>query len=401
MAKYLVFSNPGEIDPRLITTMGVNVKPGPSPIGYFGTGLKYAIAGTLRLGGRIWIWSGPRQFGFESRTERVRGKEFGFVEMTECRARIPLAFTLDLGKDWKPWMLYRELYCNAKDEDGGVSLATELPAAQDGLTEVIVDCPELLEAHENRGQWLLDSHPSWACPDLEVHSRALPGVFFRGVKVLDLLKAGIFTYNLLAPLSLSEDRTISGFQAIQIITRALAHYGAPKELLTEVLTAPEANFEASLDWDYVYNRPEPEFIELVCKLRQDHATTVSKTAINLARRYVSEEELDIQPVELTRIEQAALARATEFLAKFLGITLEHPVVPVDSLGHHWVLGLASKGKIYLPKATFGKGVKYLAATLLEEHLHLKLGLRDESRELQDWLFDRVVSLGEELKGEPL
>lgn len=41
----LTFHNPGELDPRLITTFGVSIKESTNPIGYFGTGLKYALAG--------------------------------------------------------------------------------------------------------------------------------------------------------------------------------------------------------------------------------------------------------------------------------------------------------------------------------------------------------------------
>jgi hypothetical protein len=70
----LVFSNPGEIDIRAATIIGVNVKQGNTPIGYFGTGLKYAIAGIIRLGGTIEIWSGETNYFFTGRKETIRGK---------------------------------------------------------------------------------------------------------------------------------------------------------------------------------------------------------------------------------------------------------------------------------------------------------------------------------------
>ena len=46
----IVFENPGEIDIRSISTFGVSVKEGDNPIGFFGTGLKYAIVVLLRTG---------------------------------------------------------------------------------------------------------------------------------------------------------------------------------------------------------------------------------------------------------------------------------------------------------------------------------------------------------------
>lgn len=51
----VIFENPGEIDPRMISTFGVNVKENDSAIGFFGTGLKYAIAILLRNHHRISI----------------------------------------------------------------------------------------------------------------------------------------------------------------------------------------------------------------------------------------------------------------------------------------------------------------------------------------------------------
>jgi len=46
----IILKNKGEIEIETITTMGVNVKECDSPIGFFGTGLKFAIATFLREG---------------------------------------------------------------------------------------------------------------------------------------------------------------------------------------------------------------------------------------------------------------------------------------------------------------------------------------------------------------
>jgi hypothetical protein len=50
---------------------------------------------------------------------------------------------------------------------------------------------------------------------------------------------------------------------------------------------------------------------------------------------------------------------------------------------------------------FHQGTKQVASALLEEHLHLAKGLPDESRAMQNFLFDLICSLGERLLGEPL
>jgi hypothetical protein len=47
------------------------------------------------------------------------------------------------------------------------------------------------------------------------------------------------------------------------------------------------------------------------------------------------------------------------------------------------------------------GTKTVAGTLIEEFIHLKHGLGDECRDMQNFLLDRLVSLGEQMHGEPL
>lgn len=54
----IIFRNAGTIDPKSITTFGVSSKENPGAIGFFGTGLKYALAILLRHG-----WCSPRSRG--------------------------------------------------------------------------------------------------------------------------------------------------------------------------------------------------------------------------------------------------------------------------------------------------------------------------------------------------
>ena len=110
----LYFVNPGEIDRQLITTLGVNVKDADSPIGYFGTGLKFAIAVVLRGRGQIRIWVGESLIEFFSEPRTIRGKEFQIVILRENNIDRELSFTVDLGRNWEPWMALRELWSNAK-----------------------------------------------------------------------------------------------------------------------------------------------------------------------------------------------------------------------------------------------------------------------------------------------
>ena len=74
---------------------------------------------------------------------------------------------------------------------------------------------------------------------------------------------------------------------------------------------------------------------------------------------------------------------------------------VESLGEGG-MGLAQDQTIFIAERVFHfGGSKQVASTLIEEYVHLRHGWKDMTRELQSFLFDKLVSLGEELAGEPL
>jgi len=122
----IVFKNSGNIDIKSITTFGVSSKENDSAIGYFGTGLKYAIAILLREGCEITIHTGGKKYEFGTQRQTVRVDEFTFVTMNGEA----LAFTTELGKNWQLWQAFRELYCNCTDEGGTIYQSDTFDASE-------------------------------------------------------------------------------------------------------------------------------------------------------------------------------------------------------------------------------------------------------------------------------
>lgn len=391
----IIFSNPGEIDPRLITTLGVNVKQGDSPIGFFGTGLKYAIAVALRHGQAIEIWSGDKRFAFSEEKHEIRGKTFGIVHMNEQA----LGFTTELGKKWELWMAYRELYCNALDEGGSVCEAARTePKA--GQTLVLVSGDAFSAVHRKR-DWLLQSRPLAEGATMDIHAGPTSAVFYHDIQVGTLQRQARYAYNLKSPLSLTEDRTArSVWDVNYAIVRGLMEECQDEYIIRKAICAPEATFEGALDFNWAGITPSERFIDVVADCYATKRGIVSQSALLRCKEFLKAEPPP--RAALTLVELKMLAKAQAFL-KTLGHEVTEQIIVVESLGNQWLMGgaEASTKTIYLPKAAFGKGTKFIASTLLEEHLHLSLDLQDCSRAMQDWLFDRVVSLGEELQGEPL
>lgn len=203
----LVFRNKSLIPEAAVTTLGVNVKLGDNPIGQFGTGLKYAIAIILRAGGSIVIYRGLKRMEFALKTEKIRGKEFKIVTLNGRK----LGFTDQLGLHWKPWMAYRELASNTRDEGGTIRMhieGDEEPVR--GETHIYVSCAEIEKAHDERGSIFLGSEPLHTLPGVEVHAGESSHIFYRGIRVMELTgtKKSKFTWNLTEHAPLTEDRTL-------------------------------------------------------------------------------------------------------------------------------------------------------------------------------------------------
>jgi len=262
MSTILCFSNPGEIDPLLITTMGLHVKEHPNPIGHFGTGLKYAIAVTLRLGGKITILSGLTQITFNTKVSSVRGKDFTFIQMSYSGFTQNLSFTTELGKNWLPWMAYREFYCNALDEKGDVSLLFAPPKAKFGFTQILIECEALLAVATGPKSFLLPpaAKPIWASSFLEIYLGESFAGFYHGIKVLDYTVPTSFTYNLLDQVSLTEDRTIPSHLFNNIVACEIWNKDRPPidpAILNKIITAGPTHAEHNFYFpDYYEPRPE-------------------------------------------------------------------------------------------------------------------------------------------------
>jgi hypothetical protein len=67
-------TNAGLIPMEAVTTMGVSAKEGENPIGFFGTGLKYAIASLLRTSHKITIWRGLDRYDFATEPARFAAR---------------------------------------------------------------------------------------------------------------------------------------------------------------------------------------------------------------------------------------------------------------------------------------------------------------------------------------
>lgn len=397
----IVFENPGEIDLRAVSTFGVSVKEGENPIGFFGTGLKYAIAVLLRTGHKVTIHSGLSVVHFNTHKQPVRGQDFEFVTMeVDNDPPTSIGFTTELGKQWELWMAYRELACNCKDEGGAGRYMPGMPTPAPGLTQIIVTGQDFESVFDRGHEYILADQPSFTVGMTEVRRRPSSYLFYRGVRVMELPRPALHTFNLNAKISLTEDRTVkSAWDVFAHLSRAVLQ-AQDCEFIRACVTAEDHTMEGGLDYHGWGCGPSAEFLETVGEALTDRLLKVNATAM---RVWCEATKQRVTPREqtLTKVQMVSLQRAITF-CKSLGYDVDsYEIKVVETLGEGG-LGLAQDGVIYIAGRCFEMGgAKQLASTLIEEFLHLRRGFKDCTRDLQNYLFEKVVSLGEELQGEPL
>ncbi len=386
------FQNKGLIELRTITTFGVSVKPETqNPIGYFGTGLKYAIAVMLREGIKLTLHRGTLKLKFRAKKRKIRGQEFQIVQMNGE----DLPFTTELGKNWDLWMAYRELAANAMDEPDNTINSDPLDIKA-GYTTFVAEGTMIEAIHSARDQiFLLDSEPKYKFDSVEFHDGRGVGryLYYRGIRVFELPLQAMYNYNILDEMKLTEDRTIPGLgRAYSAIAKAIVpcdHAG----LIRQMLEAHQNYWESTIDYTWYFKTPGETFNEIVKHYIH------SGTSFNTSARDYHKEHTNRVPAPVTvqwekipMINRRKLWAALQFWSK-LGIGIPREMIRVsDKLGDKQK-GTIHEGTIYLSLHVLDRDMRQVAGiiySLWAQHKHK--GAKDEN----SLLIDTIVDFGERI-----
>lgn len=392
------FMNNGMFDLRGMLTMGLSAKQKDDAIGFFGTGFKYAVAIILRSLGTIKITTKGHDgifycYEFYTNREIFRDQEVDFIYIRDHATgeSISANFTTKMGINWQPWQALRELYCNCTDENG--LIATEYQPGFDTVIEV--ECSQIAQAFANIDTYILKKQePIHKCGDVEIYDSPSDYIYYRGVAVLKVEKAA-FTYNIRSFIELTEDRTVKHeWAAKYAIQRAIQ--STENEKVIEVAVQADC-FERDLGADSSWSVSN-KYVEVCERLRKsDKGLTESvKAVVDKQVRKIR----GFPEFELNEVQKIMVDKCKAFLFKMDVNVDDYPVKFVQELGDN-VMGMASSGTICISEIPFTLGTKQLAGTLLEEWVHLKTGCKDFDRRMQNWLFDKVITLGENINKEPI
>lgn len=255
-----VFQTPGIFDIVGLTTFGLNEKPNSdSPIGYFGTGLKYAIAVLLREGAHVTIYAGFMHYELYTKEYDYRGTKtlFAMLKKRHIEDSKPgewvyskLPFTLELGKNWELWQAYRELMSNTKDENGDAYCTDEEIALAENSSFFIIEHDEFASIHEDEHAevFLETGDPLHVYNGVEAYEGRSKYVYYKGVRAYELESPSRFTYNFIRDMELTEDRTLKDFWWVKHRIMQMIVHSGNRTIMAASIEKSEG-FEASLDFD--------------------------------------------------------------------------------------------------------------------------------------------------------
>lgn len=409
----LIFTTPNEFDFNFLRLMGVSVKENDSPIGYFGTGLKYAVAVILRNGGKILMKTPDNEVTLETEEIRLRGERFDQVvfkyDVEGVEAVENLGITTGLGKNWEVWQAVRELYSNTLDEEGHIELRNvrgyeDIGSVDQGF-QIIIDCEKCIKVWLERDKYFIHPNERPLHQEKYLNTHFIRGacvnnmnlVFYKGIQIGELSRPTSFTYNLTGNLTLTEDRT---FLFESEIHRKIMHSIVASEnpdFIERALLAGPDYYEHLLDFNVIPQHVSvSDIFKDVCgAIIRKKPRTFNESVVRFYER-ITNTKVALFKIPLTKLQQQQLEKAKKVIAA-LGYEYELSLYPINCVA--WLgqdtLAQASGNQIYLSKQAFEKGTKDLAATLFEEFVHCHFGYIDESRALQTFLFEKVITLTEQ------
>jgi len=234
------------------TSFGVNAKPNSdNPLGYFGTGLKYAVSIILRSGGTIRLLVDGVEYEFYTNKQQFRGKDFNVVRMKKRTGLLSswryeaLPFTTELGKNWGLWQAFRELESNTRDENGwsGATEHRSTLADSKGKTIIEVDCNNFVDVAGQLNEVFLDEKGPLIFENDKFAMYDSPSkyLYYRGVRVHSMRYPARFTYDFKKGIVvLSEDRSaVNDYMLFHYVSSALMREIQDKAALNKALNSTE------------------------------------------------------------------------------------------------------------------------------------------------------------------
>lgn len=404
--KYLKIQNNGLLDIRLVALMGGTTKANDKyKIGQFGTGLKYTLAFLFRNNLDFKIYVGKQEVKITLDIEEIQGQVFEILRINGERTSI----TTRMGEDWKPWMIVRELWCNALDEGGAKKEICYQTQGEADTTTFFIQVDKQIENVLNlwNKYFIHDLEPMFSNNRLAVYpSAGHLCIYKQGVMIHEEEETkALFRYDV-KDANINELREFKGSVSYALYDCLTSANEKVAEYLLENIS--EEYFEGDrMDWHY-WNKFSEDWRKVIGNNKLITKTVFEKIK---ARGGEVPENIIIVPnglfTELTKqFEGISAVRTNSEGAAFyedynedIEKTIKQGLVILEEAGYHmhpdlefrygWfedkstLAQINIKDKVICVSCTmFRMPLIDIVAMLVEENEHFNTGYRDCSREFQ-------------------
>lgn len=419
MKTYAVFKNKGEVDINAFKLLGASSKEtDETKIGFWGSGLKYALAVLLRNGVEIKAFSGEKEIKISTRKTKMRGETYEVITINSS----PTSITTRAGKDWELWFAIRELYANGLDEDDFELKVEQQLSGNKNETRLFVEMTdEIKNIFDNFEKYFSKKRkPKHRLGKDKIFTLLEPEksglIYRRGIKVGNQDKI-MYDYDL-HDIAINESRVIVSRFELEWKLVELWKTKANSQMIKEMTKSQDSFERTQLDWSYQagVSFNEEWLIALqgtkiiprevsgfyTDKMTGDYVILTEVLCKALYKQFGNKLYIyGMTPSgelyrerEVTSEENMAINEAIELLQQKLETDFSIYQVKVAKMHDEGVLGTIDqeKNEIIISEDVFDMGKKMIASTLYEEYVHLKYGFEDHTRRMQNFLFKTIINL---------
>ena len=408
--KYLKIKNKGEIVAEAFMLIGASSKRGDNnKIGEFGSGNKYAISYFLRNNYEFKLFSGGKEIPIGTIDRKFNDINFKVITVDNHQTSI----TTEMGYKWKLWQAIREIYSNAKDE-GLLEFEIVDKITPTDNTEIFISVSDSLQDFlmEKENYFVEDdSRVLFECPEGRILKKVSNkcNVYRKGIRCYDVSTNSIFDYDF-NDISINESRIVEySWQVIEKIWKLL--YKCDNSYVIRKIFQDgykEQFYESSL---YNYSGTDSSFISNTWKELLRDKEIIGKSLSG----YLDDEDIVKTIIFPNKVYEDLISiigddiksKALKYTNKGVTYKIGNPTTlmlemlksvlsffeecqfeinyPIDivKFTDTDIQGCATQGKILISELAFSKGKEWIANIIIEEYIHLKHNVQDETRSFQD------------------
>jgi hypothetical protein len=415
--KYIKIKNNGLIEAQALHLVGASTKRNDSSkIGQFGSGNKYALAYLLRNDYQVKVYSGETELSLHTERETFRDMEFDVIFIDNQKTSI----TTEMGKDWEFWQAIREIYCNAIDEGGCSMDFVQTIQPVESETHFYIDTKkDVMEFVSNYDNYFaFNKKVLFECSYGRILEKTgeKANIYRKGINCFKTDKTSTFDYDF-TDIDIDENRLVKYFWQVEEKVWRLIYQCDNKEIILQVLhnSANHEYLEASLsDYSTISSAMSDAFKDCLKETRlapigyagllkpdevQNHIIIPTKIFQsvrgvlgdnNVGDKFkVNNTGAFYREIESSLLDEATIKKAIEFL-KEVKFEMNYSI-KTAIFDNKEVMGTVDGENIILSDICIEKGVNEVINTMIEEFIHLKYDVRDETRDFQTAIISEFIT----------